>query len=1590
MNPSNRAALPKFIALGSRNREWSKGQRADSGDIKGQTGAKSATKSGGAGKPHEVGISLVEKVLGGWDSNDQADRAKVVVIVSETLDSLRTASFPDQQTYLTIVYLCKLRPDIFKESTLVNTCLDLLRQGQTASLMKNSPILSFLAANLLYQAYRDQRVWPLEFVKGYLEDGLRGRIWIDHEQSHLLVQNILTVFKPPLTSAREDEETTDTESVPICSRYSSPELAAQVESYMADTLTEALSNFEQSRQADKSNQLQPSQKTISSLESIIKMLEVSVGLRSCRRIASSNLETWLNLPWSSRYAKVLLARLCERLQDEPAEDMDCAKEILSIKLRGTHNIQLFLDSVSKLVSSNAAYWNEGLKLSMHTEGQHFSLSSTNKSFSTFYVSAILRSAPNGGLGHHLANFFHSCIHVRADHQKLASLIRFISLNPSEYKFDFAGFCKTLITPAAGTSVFDRQEVKASKDQQVYFVKQLLSQIVLTLLMSTHRILSLQSKYSHLADAAAGSASHQLYDKYKYQLRSWRFRVATVQRDAVTWFYSFVLSNLPVGDLRAEVFDTLLSKVLFVLNPTALASSLAPTPIEQAQKQIQLVCHKMPLLEETVTRVLLISLTDGRLGHSHALQILDSLLRRACELAALPDYSDALTMKGDKLLEGVLQLSRYKPPESVAEGSSLALSSLFWRGCVLLVLIAAFNLDTVARKSWEQVPALRYMIEMIITQVWSYPPFPNETTTELLQCRITEEQDRILEVENASIGQGKSTMENSVYLKHSYMMLLDPGKVLRIAPDTAVESLRKLDMDFDLGYLFRNSSEPNMLATIMREQGPDIYIEWLLPLVRKDPRTLSQISLNATSQVLLFALEKCRFCCHFCSCSGSPTVATAPCIMNDCGRTSKGLSYLDLDLDCSNAQKQDHPDDSLIDLLPQMFASVRQYSDQGNEQTAAGQALNMEILSCFLDALVSPSSSRRYAGRCALYFWLCASSLPHSFQNLRPLSLSSQLEWLDKGEEGKREKIAETLLSAIDAESDPNITLSYLQFLLKGFDPEVGSTRVVSKICQLLISRRLFAVQLLSNEEGYAYLLRVLQIATSNWKISHPSVSREGQLDTNSLTWDILIEGVIAFLATPYPGLEKGLADAYDSLVALVAHPDLIQSTKGARRSDDHWNSELLLAAARKMDDDSIFCHKAKLPGVSLRPPTYAQGLQLIRCRNPALMIVGLRVLERCKLPLLISEIGLPRWLMEEALCLLDANPVIPKELDSAIVLKFVSVHLAEGARHGAVYCEFLASTMTQPMDEQEDETNDDEIFSIPTLQVSSSCGRQNFSQIKDRSICGVADTLKSCASDDAITPHLPPFFSASWSDGIADLQSAVHKPGTNQVLEDGIFEHLATVVNDAERERRVDHGVLLPILNLLASYASTNTVLQEKIDKLLTIFMQNGPRPHYATYLDCLHCLKSAVCPRPRRVVDRSASADEVLEQLLQCALDMYGQHRVPESTNLRVSIETLCTLPRETDCTTSMCTSESKANDVPANCSSFNAVVSLIISSLTRLIVGGLWTSAEGVDTIIDSLTNSLILRYQTRKNGELFFDSLYTPGVAIDCVRLLQVSFA
>ncbi|KOB64886.1 Integrator complex subunit 1 [Operophtera brumata] len=144
-------------------------------------------------------VDLVPNVLQALDTHNSD---KLLGLLTGSIRLLKSQrSKPDPILCMSLLYLTKIRPNMFAHETVTNILCTLLKREQGAAFKnKGNPLVFVLACNMLYAGHRDNNNWPDIFIKVYIEDALNERWWVECSWCKCLVENIITAFgtkQPP-------------------------------------------------------------------------------------------------------------------------------------------------------------------------------------------------------------------------------------------------------------------------------------------------------------------------------------------------------------------------------------------------------------------------------------------------------------------------------------------------------------------------------------------------------------------------------------------------------------------------------------------------------------------------------------------------------------------------------------------------------------------------------------------------------------------------------------------------------------------------------------------------------------------------------------------------------------------------------------------------------------------------------------------------------------------------------------------------------------------------------------------------------------------------------------------------------------------------------------------------------------------------------------------------------------------------------------------------------------------------------------------------------------------------------------------------
>lgn len=145
-------------------------------------------------------VDLIPSVL---SAIEQQNSDTVIALVCGAIRSLVVArSKPDSMLFLTLLYLAKIRPQLFCNDVVTTALISILKRDTGHAFKgRTNPTLHILAANLLARGYHNKTQWPITFVQIYIDDAINDRVWVDYDDCSSFIENVCTAFGtkvPPL------------------------------------------------------------------------------------------------------------------------------------------------------------------------------------------------------------------------------------------------------------------------------------------------------------------------------------------------------------------------------------------------------------------------------------------------------------------------------------------------------------------------------------------------------------------------------------------------------------------------------------------------------------------------------------------------------------------------------------------------------------------------------------------------------------------------------------------------------------------------------------------------------------------------------------------------------------------------------------------------------------------------------------------------------------------------------------------------------------------------------------------------------------------------------------------------------------------------------------------------------------------------------------------------------------------------------------------------------------------------------------------------------------------------------------------------
>ncbi|KAF4115851.1 integrator complex subunit 1 [Onychostoma macrolepis] len=760
---------------------------------------------------------------------------------------------PDMTLYLSLMFLAKIKPNVFATEGVIEALCSLLRRDASINFKaKGNNLVSVLACNLLMAAYEEDENWPEIFVKVYIEDSLGERIWVDSSHCKTFVDNIQTAFTtkmPPKSMLLQtetgrsggdlsagnsphpstpDEDEGQTELL-IAEEKLSPEDDGQVMPRY-DELAESVEEYVLDVLRDQLNRRQPMDNVSRNL---LRLLTATCGFKEVRLMAVQRLEMWLQNPKLTRPAQDLLMSLCMNCNTHGSDDMEVISNLIKIRLKPKVLLNHYMLCVRELLNAHRDNLGTMVKFVIFNE-----LSNARNPNNMQVLHTVLQHSPEQA-PKFLAMVFQDLLTNKDDYLRASRALLREIIKQTKHEINFQSFCLGLM-----------QERKEASYVDMEFKERFVIQV--TDLLTVSMMLGITAQVKE-----AGIAWDKGEKKNLEALRSFQNQIAAIQRDAVWWLHSVVPTISKVGP---KDYVHCLHKVLFTEQPETYYK-WDNWPPESDRNFFLRLCSEVPLLEDTLMRILVIGLSrDLPLGPADAMELADHLVKRAAGVQS--DDLEVLRVERIQLIDAVLNLCTYHHPENIQlpagyQPPNLAISTLYWKAWLLLLVVAAFNPQKIGLAAWDGYPTLKMLMEMVMTNNYSYPPCTvadEETKTEMinreLQISQKERQEILAFESHLAAASTKQTITENNSLLLSQLTSLDPKGPPRRPPPLVLDQVKSLNQSLRLGHLLCRSRNPDFLLNIIQRQASSQSMPWLADLVQSSEGSLDVLPVQCLCEFLL--------------------------------------------------------------------------------------------------------------------------------------------------------------------------------------------------------------------------------------------------------------------------------------------------------------------------------------------------------------------------------------------------------------------------------------------------------------------------------------------------------------------------------------------------------------------------------------------------------------------------------------------------------------------------------------------------------------------------------------------------------------------
>ncbi|KAG0217493.1 Integrator complex subunit 1 [Mortierella sp. NVP41] len=766
-------------------------------------------------------------------------------------------------------------PGLIRDNTISATLISMLRPVFTHTFkIRTNGVVVFLACALLHIGWDEVEDWPTDFVMAYVEDALGERSWCAHADTQSFVSNVLTAFCTDYTTDDTAEEKFDpvrldekansntsaglatveleqfTESLALRKRYRDLDTRANIKYVIMQTMWEHIPMTTGNSASD------------TAVRSLIKTMMATCRWSEVRLKAMSCMEFWLGnfMKHAKSLLRLILRQMCAQDSLSP-EDLETWTMLLDFKYKGrSHQVESVKEEIrnalqgatgQELIRAGLNHIiNTELNPNEHKNPYHLDL------MEQFLLS--LQDNPAVEFG----QLIQACVVDAALHM----------------------IGSTVSPPLAPVVLVVKRWVRHLGKRIMVWNKD----IIFGLLKDSPHLAKLtqkQEQHQHLHIPPGGRNIPTMWlqmlteivcnvmmataiDAKEFEdIRICKFQIGEAHAYTLRWFHSISVANgvgaffnngdgeacvMPFGIVPIEGLRICIARLLFLDPPPSYAMDTTSQEFDSGLIQ-KVVEHGVPIMEAGLMALLEINLPPKML-----LILVGDYVSRAVDLSRF--YPDACIVKNPDVVVKIFNLSRFCETNNsqvlkLSTDIPLAWTQSFWTCCMIVVMLACCNPRILALVVWDSMPVIRALLEMCISQHYTFPP-PNysshsEPSSERLlrlsiqadqadeDCVLAWEKETLIVQDQWSKARGTNPLrkEESEYAGWLMRLNYGPSQPARNPPPDVLQQLRGVNDRFGLGMKLAGSREPDYLSRMV---GTHDDAPWVDRLLREVPEIMNAL------------------------------------------------------------------------------------------------------------------------------------------------------------------------------------------------------------------------------------------------------------------------------------------------------------------------------------------------------------------------------------------------------------------------------------------------------------------------------------------------------------------------------------------------------------------------------------------------------------------------------------------------------------------------------------------------------------------------------------------------------------------------------